>query len=87
MEELKKLKTVEESNLVEWTEEYKKMVVEYDCPKCDWEPDCEDDVIAYGPKIYSYHLSLLSSLPQYTWCEIYKCPNCGTLFKSEAESI
>ena len=86
-EEFKKLETILPSPLQKWTEEFENMFVEYECPKCGWEPDCDDNVISYGPKKYSYHLSLLSSFPQHTWCEIYECPKCNTIFKSEAESI
>lgn len=85
--ELKKLECKREDHLIEWTKEFEKMVVEYDCPQCGWAPDCEDNVISHGLKKYSYYLSLLSSFLQYSWCEIYECPKCNTLFKSEAESI
>ena len=51
-----------DNHLIEWTEEFEKMIIENICPKCEWEPDCGDYIISYGPKEYSYHLSLLSSL-------------------------
>lgn len=76
-----------DNHLIEWTEEFEKMIIENICPKCEWEPDCGDYIISYGPKEYSYHLSLLSSFPQYVWAEVYECPNCNTVFKVEAESI
>ena len=86
-DELKKLEDLPQDHLVEWTDEFEKMMVEFECPKCGWSPDCNDNIISYSPKIYSYHLSMLSSFPQYTWYEIHKCPKCSTLFKNEADSI
>lgn len=56
------------------------------CPKCKWEPDSPDSVIAYGKKKYSYSLSLESSFPQYEWTETHHCPNCGTEFMISVES-
>jgi hypothetical protein len=81
------LKTIPKKELEEWTEEFKNMMVEDECPKCNWVPDCDDTIIAYGSKKYSYHLSLLSSFPQYVWSEIHKCPKCDTIFKCSAETI
>ena len=86
-DELTPLEDKREDHLNEWTEKFEKMIVEFECPKCGWAPDCDDNVISYGPKKYSHCLSLLSSFAQHTWCEIYECPNCNTLFKSEGESI
>ena len=84
---IKKLETVFSESLLDWTEEFENMDIVYICPKCEWEPDCSDNIISYSDKKYSPHLSMLSSLPQHTWCEIYECPKCDTIFKSEAESI
>ena len=72
---------------VEWTKEFENMDVEVVCPKCEWEPyDC-NTIISYGPKKYSYYLSLLSSFSQYVWEEIHECPECLTIFKTDTESI
>lgn len=70
----------------DYSEEFKKMIADCECPECNWFPDCADYIISYGPKKYSYLLSLESSFSQYTWCEIYECPECETIFKIEAES-
>jgi hypothetical protein len=69
-----------------WTEEFENMIVEDECPRCSWYPDCDDCIIAYSPQRYSHSLSMLSSFPQYTWTEIYDCPECSTKFKMGAES-
>jgi len=75
-----------EKHYLDWTEEFENMITCWECPDCGWEPDCDDDVVSYGPKKYSYVLSLESSFPQYTWCVIYGCPKCLTKFKMEVES-
>ena len=79
------LSMVEEEPLLEWTEEFEDMMVEDVCPKCGWVPDCDDHVISYGPREYSYVHSLLSSFPQYIWSEIYSCPECSSIFKAERD--
>jgi len=65
----------------EWTEKFEKMTVDGECPSCEWCPDSDDDIISYGPKKYSYYLSLQSSFPQYEYDVVYECPKCETLFK------
>ena len=81
----KELKCVKDiytgEKIVDWTKEFEDMCVYLDCPKCEWIPDNEDDIISYSPKKYSYYLSLQSSLPQFEYQVVYQCPNCNTLFK------
>jgi len=84
---LKPLEDCCEKQFIEWTEKFEKMIVDGECPKCGWCPDSDNYVISYGPKKYSYHLSLLSSFPQHVWSVIYKCSKCNTIFKDDVESI
>jgi len=84
---LRQQEDIPQNHLVEWKKEWNDMVVDDECPNCNYIPDCDDTVISYSSKKYSYHLSLLSSFPQYTWIEMHKCPKCDTLFKVDVESI